>query len=258
MLLQTAGSMLDLPYNALITAAIFMQRFYAKHSYTAFKTEHIVSTCMYLASKLEEVPRRISDVVNVVHRLQHAPDARPTPGAIQRLLGSEDLVVVPGASNDRKLDSPKLNSLDPNEKIELPAVLTGKAYYQAKEQLILYEQLVLRAVDFQVDVVQPQKYIFLYCRTLRSSQALTQLACGALNDCILYTDLCLRYPPEVLAGGALNFAVLLLEVAHEMPSEWWILLNLEMKVMENIGNELVDMYSKVPAHLVLEEGELEL
>eukprot|EP00959_Pyramimonas_sp_CCMP1952_P065558 1368581-Pyramimonas_sp.AAC.1 len=236
MLLQTAGSMLGLPQQVLLTAAMFMQRFYAKRSMVTYKPEHVVSTCLYLASKLEDFPRRISDVVNVIHRLQHAPDERPLPGAINKLVGG---------------------SKEPTEDTNLPVVLTGKAYYHAKDRLIKYEQSVLRAADFKVDIEQPHKYLLLYCRTLRASQALTQLACGTLNDCLVYTSLCLRYPPAVLAGGALNFAVLLLEVAQDMPSEWWLPLDLDMSMLTGIGDELVDMYSRMPASVVSEEGELE-
>uniref|UniRef100_A0A7S0N432 Cyclin-like domain-containing protein n=1 Tax=Pyramimonas obovata TaxID=1411642 RepID=A0A7S0N432_9CHLO len=236
MLLQTAGSMLGLPQQVLLTAAIFMQRFYAKRSRVTFEPEFIVSTCLYLASKLEDFPRRISDVVNVIHRLQHAPAERPIPSAIDKLSG---------------------RSKSQSEDTDLPAVLTGKAYYHAKDRLIKYEQSILRAADFKVDIEQPHKYLLLYCRTIRASQALTQLACGALNDCIVYTSLYLRYPPAILAGGALNFAVLLLEVAQDMPPEWWLPLNLDMSLLASIGDELVDMYNNVPAKLVTEEGELE-
>lgn len=55
---------------------------------TALALQHVSMACVHLASKIEEAPRRIRDVVNVFHRLRHLREKRwvsgapgpPTPG----------------------------------------------------------------------------------------------------------------------------------------------------------------------------------
>jgi len=55
-LVVAGGAMLNLPHDATLSAASFVLRFYAERSWAQFSDSlPIVSACLFLASKLEEV-----------------------------------------------------------------------------------------------------------------------------------------------------------------------------------------------------------
>lgn len=57
-LVVAGGAMLNLPHDATLSAASFVLRFYAERSWVQFADPMpIVSACIFLASKLEEVRR---------------------------------------------------------------------------------------------------------------------------------------------------------------------------------------------------------
>lgn len=69
-LIQTAGILLKLPQVAMATAQVLFQRFYFSKSFVRQNFEVTGMGCLYLASKIEEAPRRIRDVVNVFHHIK--------------------------------------------------------------------------------------------------------------------------------------------------------------------------------------------
>ena len=54
--------------SCAITALALLRVFYERHAYAHASPERVVPACIFLASKLEEEPRRVSDVVNATHR----------------------------------------------------------------------------------------------------------------------------------------------------------------------------------------------
>lgn len=64
-LIQTAGILLKLPQVAMATGQVLFQRFYYSKSFVRHSMETTAMSCVCLASKIEEAPRRIRDVVNV-------------------------------------------------------------------------------------------------------------------------------------------------------------------------------------------------
>ncbi|KAI9318671.1 cyclin-like protein [Dichotomocladium elegans] len=58
------GCRLDVPQLTVATAMVFFHRFYTRHSFGVYRElEIIAATCMYLACKVEESSRKVSDVV---------------------------------------------------------------------------------------------------------------------------------------------------------------------------------------------------
>ncbi|XP_014305833.1 cyclin-L2 isoform X4 [Myotis lucifugus] len=81
-LIQAAGILLRLPQVAMAnggrccsSASFLHQSPCVKHS-----MEHVSMACVHLASKIEEAPRRIRDVMNVFHRLRQLREKKkPAP-----------------------------------------------------------------------------------------------------------------------------------------------------------------------------------
>ncbi|XP_064461332.1 cyclin-L1-like [Ornithodoros turicata] len=69
-LIQTSGILLRLPQVAMATGQVLFQRFYFSKSFVRHSMEIVAMACVTLASKIEEAPRRIRDVINVFHHIK--------------------------------------------------------------------------------------------------------------------------------------------------------------------------------------------
>ncbi|WAR14837.1 CCNL1-like protein [Mya arenaria] len=69
-LIQTAGILLKLPQVAMATGQVLFQRFYYSKSFVKHNMEVLAMACINLASKIEECPRRIRDVINTFHHVK--------------------------------------------------------------------------------------------------------------------------------------------------------------------------------------------
>ncbi|CAL8072864.1 unnamed protein product [Orchesella dallaii] len=76
-LITTAGILLKLPQTAMATGQVLFQRFYYSKSFIRQPMEPTAMACIYLASKIEEAPRRIRDVVNVFHHIKLVRAGKP-------------------------------------------------------------------------------------------------------------------------------------------------------------------------------------
>ncbi|XP_061024181.1 cyclin-L1 isoform X4 [Dama dama] len=69
-LIQAAGILLRLPQVAMATGQVLFHRFFYSKSFVKHSFEIVAMACINLASKIEEAPRRIRDVINVFHHLR--------------------------------------------------------------------------------------------------------------------------------------------------------------------------------------------
>ena len=68
-LIRVVARRLRLPLPPTVAALTILLRFYQRRAHDECSAQFVVPTCLFVASKLEEVPRRISDIVNVTHRV---------------------------------------------------------------------------------------------------------------------------------------------------------------------------------------------
>ncbi|XP_071781993.1 cyclin-L2-like [Centroberyx gerrardi] len=71
-MIQAAGILLRLPQVAMATGQVLFQRFYYCKSFVRHCAEMVAMACVHLASKIEEEPRRVRDVLNVFHHLKNS------------------------------------------------------------------------------------------------------------------------------------------------------------------------------------------
>lgn len=60
---QLGNEALKLHYSTVATAQVFFHRFYMFHSYKQFPVYPMAATCLFLAGKVEETPKKSQDIV---------------------------------------------------------------------------------------------------------------------------------------------------------------------------------------------------
>uniref|UniRef100_A0A1B6DGI4 Cyclin-like domain-containing protein n=1 Tax=Clastoptera arizonana TaxID=38151 RepID=A0A1B6DGI4_9HEMI len=102
-LIQTAGILLKLPQVAMATGQVLFQRFYYSKSFVRHPMETTAMGCVCLASKIEEAPRRIRDVINVFHHVRQVKNQKcfPQPTVMDeswkgRVVGRHGMDHAPG------------------------------------------------------------------------------------------------------------------------------------------------------------------
>ena len=73
-LIVNAGSLLKLPQTAMATAQVLYQRYFYAKSFVKHDMEVLSMAAIWLASKIEEDPRRARDVINVYTRIKQTRD----------------------------------------------------------------------------------------------------------------------------------------------------------------------------------------
>ncbi|KAL6077090.1 Cyclin-K isoform 1 [Balamuthia mandrillaris] len=174
--MQEAGMKLKLPQLSIATAIVFFHRFYANCSWTEYDPYLIGTTCLFLAGKVEETPKKLRDVLLVTHHLRYKVELKP--------------------------QAPESTKL--------------------REQILLYERIVLQNIAFNLTVEHPYKYLLSFVKSIQGDQNLAQVAWNFVNDS-LRTTLCLQYEPKLIAIAAIYLASKFLN--YKLPEAdnkpWW-------------------------------------
>lgn len=91
--LQEAGQKLRLPQLSIATAIVFYHRFYSRKSYDGYDRFRIATTCLFLAGKVEETPKKIKDVVIETYKAQHNKPSGPDPESKEFWSLKEEILV---------------------------------------------------------------------------------------------------------------------------------------------------------------------
>ena len=165
-LIEKMGILLRLQRVCVSTAQVSFHRFYAKRSMRKFDVRHIALGALFLATKVEECPRKMRDVLAVFMHLEQ-----------------------------------KRKGLTPQ-----PVDIYSNRYASYKERLIKAEREILKELGFILYTEHPHKFILNYCHLLTSDEAtqkkLGQYAWSFINDS-QRTDVCMHYEPETICCAAL-------------------------------------------------------
>ena len=60
----------------MATGCVLFQRFFYAKSLVRYPFDHVAMACIGLASKIEESPRRVRDIINVFHHIKQIRNGR--------------------------------------------------------------------------------------------------------------------------------------------------------------------------------------
>ena len=203
-LIQEGGIMLKLPQNAMVTAMELFHRFYFRQSFIKYDLRPIAAACLFLATKLEEAPKKVRDVVSVFDYLLKIKEGTVPPIPV--------------------LD---LNSND---------------FLMLRQELINAERLILREIGFALGhlSVKPFRYLYYYLKVLKLNKVFAQKAWNYIND-IFRTSICVSFPSYVLAAAAIYLASRVLD--YPLPEvEWWLAFDCKMEELKEIASEALKLY----------------
>ncbi|XP_015581186.1 cyclin-L1-1 [Ricinus communis] len=146
-LIQESGILLKLPQAVMATGQVLFHRFYCKKSFGRFNVKKVAASCVWLASKLEENPRKSRQVIIVFHRMECRRENLP------------------------------IEFLD----------LNSKKFAELKVELSRTERHILKEMGFVCHVEHPHKFISNYLVTLKTPPELRQEAWNLANDSLRTT-----------------------------------------------------------------------
>ncbi|QCE07383.1 cyclin T [Vigna unguiculata] len=146
-LVQESGILLRLPQSVMATGQVLFHRFYCKKSFARFNVKKVAASCVWLASKLEENPRKARQVIIVFHEMEC-----------------------------RRENFPR-EHLD----------LYSKKYVDLRMELSRTERHILNEMGFICHAEHPHKFILNYLATLKTPPELRQEAWNMANDSLRTT-----------------------------------------------------------------------
>ncbi|XP_074562188.1 cyclin-L1-1 [Curcuma longa] len=146
-LIQESGILLKLPQAVMATGQVLFHRFYCKKSFARFSVKRVAASCVWLASKLEECPKKAKHIIVVFHRME---------------CRRENLPIEPFDFHSKK-------------------------YTELKNDLVRTEGHLLKEMGFICQVEHPHKFISNYLATLDASPEMRQEAWNLANDSLRTT-----------------------------------------------------------------------
>lgn len=203
-MIQTAGILLRLPQVAMATGQVLFHRFFYSKSFVKYNYEVVAMGCVCLASKIEEAPRRIRDVINVFNHIKQVRNNR----TIQPVI----------------LDQAYINLK--NQVIKA-------------ERRVLKELGFCVHVKHPHKII----VMYLQVLECKNNQQLTQLSWNYMNDS-LRTDVFLRYSPETIACACIYLSARQLKIPLPNKPKWFQIFNVEEDDIRDISYIILRLYCR--------------
>lgn len=216
-LIQTAGILLKLPQVAMATGQVLFQRFFYSKSFVRHSMEATAMSCVCLASKIEEAPRRIRDVINVFHH-------------IKQVRGQKQLVPM-------ILDQHYINL---------------KSQVIKAERRVLKELGFCVHVKHPHKLI----VMYLKYLELEKHQKMMQMAWNFMNDSFR-TDVFVRYQPETIACACIYLTARKQNIPLPNNPAWFLIFRVSEDDMLDVCYRIMALYkrSKPNAELLDEAVE---
>ncbi|KAI6019666.1 cyclin-like protein [Pisolithus orientalis] len=237
-LIHQAGILLNQKQVAVATAQILFQRFWFVTSLKQFSIGDISMGALYLASKLEECPIRMRDLINVydllLQRNSHelslhsspppsSPSRRPQPTHVpgHSLVMASPAAAAPSPSNGKTKFK------------YTPMAYFSDAFYNLKDALVVAEMQILKRLGFNMLVVLPYGTLINYLRLLglTNHKEACGKAWGYLNDALVFL------PPILLATRHLGISL-----PSTPPNSWWDLFDASWEDVWIVCGHIMRLY----------------
>nr|XP_033813530.1 cyclin-L1 [Geotrypetes seraphini] len=216
-LIQSAGILLRLPQVAMATGQVLFHRFFYSKSYVKHSFEIVAMACINLASKIEEAPRRIRDVINVFHHLRQLRGKRtPSPLILdQNYINTKNQVI--------KAERRILKELGFCVHVKHPHKI-----------IVMYLQV-------------------LECER---NQTLVQTAWNYMNDS-LRTNVFVRFQAETIACACIYLAARALQIPLPSRPHWFLLFGASEDDIQEICTTTLKLYTRKKPNYEFLEKEVE-
>ncbi|GAA5856633.1 hypothetical protein JCM9279_006013 [Rhodotorula babjevae] len=197
LLIQQAGIMLKASQVVMATAQVLFQRFWFVTSLKHFGIRDVGMGALFLASKLEEAPLRIRDIVNCFSYLDGLVAFCSTPP------------YPPAATFEAYV----------------PMDYFATEFYDLKDAMVIAEMQILKRLAFQTQCGLPYGHLVNYLQVLElaGEKDLVRRCWGICND-LLQTAAPALYPQSTLALTSIYLATRLSSPPIALPLEpvpWW-------------------------------------
>jgi len=217
--MEQAGEDLSFPRLTIATAQVFFHRFYALQSFKKYKRFEIAVTCLFLAGKVEERPRKLESVITQCHKTWNRD--KPT--------------------------------LSPQMKTEDGRLVENPEYEAMRQQILKCERILLHTIAFDLCVKHPYKTLITTVKRLkergliqdRQKKEFAQNALNFLNDS-MRTSLCLQFEPAKIASATIYLAnVFLNKGVQDSNAEIWMeSLDITAAELQSIVTQIMEVYAQ--------------
>uniref|UniRef100_H3BHZ3 Cyclin L2 n=1 Tax=Latimeria chalumnae TaxID=7897 RepID=H3BHZ3_LATCH len=215
--IQAAGILLRLPQICLaVTKTCIFPFIYGKF-YVHYVFQYVSMACVHLASKIEEAPRRIRDVINVFHHLRQLKEKKkPEP-----LLLTQEYISLK------------------NQVIKA-------------ERRILKELGFCVHVQHPHKII----VMYLQVLECERNRHLVQTAWNYMNDS-LRTNVFLRFCPETIACACIYLAARTLKIPLPNRPHWFLLFGASENEIQEICTKILLLYTRKKVNLKYLESKVE-
>lgn len=203
-MIQTAGILLKLPQVAMATGQMYLQRFYYSKSFVRYPMETTAMGSIYLASKVEEKPCRIRDVINVFHHIKQVRAQK----TISPLIVDQNYIEL--KNQVIKAERRILKELGFCVHVKHPHKL-----------IVVYLQLL-----------QYEKH-----------KQLMQMAWNYMNDA-LRTDVFMRFPPETIACACIYLTARKIGLPLPNNPHWFLLFKVSEEDIRSVCSRILELYKR--------------
>lgn len=206
--MEKAGEHLKFPRLTIATAQVFFHRFYALQSFKKFRRFDIAVTCLFLAGKVEEYPRKLESVIQMCHQIWN------------------------------KLEQPILKpDTQDYEYLRLTILRTERQILHT----IAFDLCVKHPYKDLIDTVKK-----LHTAGLiedKQKRDFAQSALNFLNDS-MRTSICLQFEPKKIASATIYLATVYMNMnKHEENADQWMKkLEINHQELASICEQIMEVY----------------